>query len=138
VTPVPLVGIKRSAYIKLNVAIMAKIRGKRIYGTDVLPCTGARVRDLVFIHAACRNSWLVAVAWVAWVSLASHAYMPNNRKPTEYQVKAALPLQFRQVSSNCRRLDLPLGKGDSFPRLCARPGSFRLDSRFNSLAGGSA
>jgi len=69
---------------------------------------------------------------VAWVLVGVSCLHAQQSKPTEYQVKAAYALQFRQVRQNGR---LTCGRqGGLLPRLCARPGSFWLDSRFN-LAG---
>jgi len=69
---------------------MAKIRGKRICGTDVLPCarpwcvTGGR---------SCCLSKFVALA-VAWMLVGASSANAQQSNPTEYEVKAAYLYNF--------------------------------------------
>ncbi len=87
---------------------MAKIRGKRIYGTDVFPCTGPE--SVTGGHSCCLSKFMaLAVAWVLVGTSCLHA---QQSKPTEYQVKAAYLYNFG------RFVKWPPGlaadKGDSF------------------------
>ena len=88
---------------------MAKIRGKRIYGTDVLPCTGPE--SVTGVHSCCLSKFMaLAVAWVLVGVSCLHA---QQSKPTEYQVKAAYLYNFGRFVK--WPPGLAAGKGDSFP-----------------------
>jgi hypothetical protein len=88
---------------------MAKIRGKRIYGTDVLPCTGPE--SVTGVHSCCLSKFMaLAVAWVLVGVSCLHA---QQSKPTEYQVKAAYLYNFGRFVKWPPALGA--GKGDSFP-----------------------
>ena len=88
---------------------MAKIRGKRIYGTDVLPCTGPE--SVTGVHSCCLSKFMaLAVAWVLVGVSCLHA---QHSKPTEYQVKAAYLYNFGRFVK--WPAGIAAGKGDSFP-----------------------
>jgi hypothetical protein len=88
---------------------MAEIKGKRIYGTDVLPCT--RPEAVTGVHSCCLSKFMaLAVAWVLVGVLCLHA---QQSKPTEYQVKAAYLYNFGRFVK--WPPGLAAGKGDSFP-----------------------
>ena len=88
---------------------MAKIRGKRIYGTDVLPCTGPE--SVTGVHSCCLSKFIaLAVALVLVGVSCLHA---QQSKPTEYQVKAAYLYNFGRFVK--WPPGLAAGKGDSFP-----------------------
>src|ERR1700687_5643705 len=107
---------------------MAKIRGKRIYGTDVLPCAGPE--SVTGVHSCCLSKFMaLAVALVLVGVSCLHA---QQSKPTEYQVKAAYLYNFGRFVK--WPPGLAAGKGDSFPVCVLGPGPFgaSLDS---TLAG---
>src|SRR5713101_6883637 len=88
---------------------MAKIRGKRIHGIDVLPC--ARPWSVTGGHSCCLSKFMaLAVAWVLVGASCLHA---QQSKPSEYQVKAAYLYNFGRFVK--WRPGLAAGKGDSFP-----------------------
>jgi len=88
---------------------MAKIRGKRIYGTDVLPCSGPE--SVTGVHSCCLSKFMaLAVALVLVGVSCLHA---QQSKPTEYQVKAAYLYNFGRFVK--WPPGLAAGKGDSFP-----------------------
>ena len=88
---------------------MAKIRGKRIYGIDVLPC--ARPWSVTGGHSCCLLKFMaLAAAWVLVGALCLHA---QQSKPSEYQVKAAYLYNFGRFVK--WPPGLAAGKGDSFP-----------------------
>src|SRR6266850_243220 len=87
---------------------MAKIRGKRVYGTDVLPCTGPE--SVTGVHSCCLSKFMaLAVAWALVGASCLHA---QQSKPTEYQVKAAYLYNFGRFVK--WPPGLAAGKGDSF------------------------
>src|SRR6266852_5504528 len=87
---------------------MAKIRGKRIYGIDVLPC--ARPWSVTGGHSCCLLKFMaLAAAWVLVGALCLHA---QQSKPSEYQVKAAYLYNFGRFVK--WPPGLAAGKGDSF------------------------
>ena len=87
---------------------MAKIRGKRIYGIDVLPC--ARPWSVTGGHSCCLLKFMaLAAAWVLVGALCLHA---QQSKPSEYQVKAAYLYNFGRFVK--WPPGLAGGKGDSF------------------------
>src|SRR5260370_33294580 len=72
---------------------MAEIRGKRIYGIDVLPCT--RPWSVTGGHSCCLSKFMaLAVGWVVVGASCLHA---QQAKPSEYHVKAAYLYNFRRV-----------------------------------------
>src|SRR6266850_1451791 len=88
---------------------MAKIREKRVYGTDVLPCTGPE--SVTGVHSCCLSKFMaLAVAWALVGASCLHA---QQSKPTEYQVKAAYLYNFGRFVK--WPPGLAAGKGDSFP-----------------------
>src|SRR5260370_16575754 len=88
---------------------MAKIRGKRMYGIDVLPC--ARPWSVTGGHSCCLSKFMaLAVAWVLVGASCLHA---QQAKPSEYQVKAAYLYNFGRFVK--WPAGLAAGKGDSFP-----------------------
>src|SRR6266852_8070705 len=88
---------------------MAKMRGKRIYGIDVLPC--ARPWSVTGGHSCCLLKFMaLAAAWVLVGALCLHA---QQSKPSEYQVKAAYLYNFGRFVK--WPPGLAAGKGDFFP-----------------------
>src|SRR5712671_3396807 len=88
---------------------MAKIRGKWICGTAVLPC--ARPWSVTGVHSCCLSKFMaLAVALVLVGVSCLHA---QQSKPTEYQVKAAYLYNFGRFVK--WPPGLAAGKGDSFP-----------------------
>ena len=88
---------------------MAKIRGKPISGTDVLP----RHRPwCVTGSGSCWLSKFMALA-VAWVLVAASCLSAPQSKPSEYQVKAAYLYNFGRFVK--WPPELSAAKGDSFP-----------------------
>jgi YfiR/HmsC-like len=69
---------------------MAKVREKRIRGTDVLECAGPRC---VNRRRPCRLSQFMALA-VAWVLVGALCLHAQQSSPTEYEVKAAYLYNF--------------------------------------------
>lgn len=69
---------------------MAKVREKRIHGTDVFQCTRPRC---VNCGRTCRLSQFMALA-VAWVLVGASCLHAQQSNPTEYQVKAAYLYNF--------------------------------------------
>ena len=69
---------------------MAKVREKRIHGTDVFRCTQPRC---VNRGRPCRLSQFMALA-VAWVLVGTSCLHAQQSNPTEYQVKAAYLYNF--------------------------------------------
>ncbi len=69
---------------------MAKVREKRIRGTEVFQCTRRRC---VNRGRACRLSQFMALA-VAWVLVGASCLQAQQSNPTEYQVKAAYLYNF--------------------------------------------
>src|ERR1700704_5715084 len=90
-------------------AVRAKMRGKRIYGIDVLPC--ARPWSVTGGHSCCLSK-LMALA-VAWVLVGASCLHAQQAKPSEYQVKAAYLYNFGRFVK--WPAGLAAGKGDSFP-----------------------
>ena len=88
---------------------MAKIRGKRIYGTDVLPCTGPE--SVTGVRSCCLSKFMALS--VAWVLVGVSCLYAQQSKPTEYQVKAAYLYNFGRFVK--WPPGLAAGKGDSFP-----------------------
>jgi hypothetical protein len=88
---------------------MAKIRAKRIYGTDVLPCAGPE--SVTGVHSCCLSKF-VALA-IAWVLVGVSCLHAQQSKPTEYQVKAAYLYNFGRFVK--WPAGVAAGKGDSFP-----------------------
>src|SRR5713226_3786760 len=87
---------------------MAEIRGKRLYGIDVLPCAwpwcapGTR---------SCCLSKFMALA-VAWVLVGASCLHAQQAKPSEYQVKAAYLYNFGRFVK--WPAGVAAGKSDSF------------------------
>ena len=88
---------------------MAKVREKRICGTDVLQCAPPRCVNRA---RPCRLSQFMALA-VAGVLVGASCLHAQQAKPSEYQVKAAYLYNFGRFVK--WPAGLAAGKGDSFP-----------------------
>jgi len=107
---------------------MAEIRGRPIYGADVLRCTGPE--SVTVAHSCCLSKFMaLAVAWVLVGASCLHASRQNR-----VNTRSRPLISITSAGSSNGRLVSPQARATP-SRLCARPGSFWPDSRFNPCRG---